>query len=105
MEIYDTIFKGVQLRLHSSHSDADRILAAAGWRVPTIPEGCKSSSFYFETHEGFHALAVNQRGFTPEASDNEQEVNGCAVIECLDTSIDIIDARRILQEFKKAMVE
>jgi len=32
-------------------------------------------------------------------------LNGCAVIECLDTSIDIIDARRILQEFKKAMVE
>lgn len=102
-EIITTEFQGVQLRLHLTHADADRILSGAGWLIPSIPEGCNTSVFYFTTREGLQALALNQRGFSPEARDNEREVNGCQVIVCLDRTLDLIDARKLLQAFHDKM--
>lgn len=98
-EVYEIVFKGVRLRAHSSHADADRILGAAGWQIPTIPEGCNTALFYFETKDGLQALAVNQRGFARIAKDDEQEVNGCMVTICLDRTLDLIDARAALKNF------
>ncbi len=97
-EIHEITFQEVRLRVHSSHADADRILAANGWQIPSIPDGCNTSLFYFETKDGHQALAINQRGFTPTARDNEREVNGCTVIICLDR-LDLIDARALLKHF------
>jgi hypothetical protein len=99
IEIREITFQGVQLRVHSSHADADRILAESGWRVPQIPDGCNTALFYFQTKDGLQALAVNQRGFNPVAQDNEQQVNGCTVMICLDRKLDLIDARALLQRF------
>jgi hypothetical protein len=98
-ETHDITFEGVHLRLHSSHADADRILAENGWQIPSIPDGCNTALFYFQTKEGLQALAVNQRAFAPLASDNEQEVNGCTVLLCLDSNLDLIDARALLKRF------
>jgi hypothetical protein len=98
-EIHDINFEGVHLRVHSSHADADRILAENGWQVPSIPKGCNTALFYFQTKGGLQALAVNQRGFDPKATDNEQEINGCSVLICLDRTLDLIDARALLQRF------
>lgn len=96
-EVHEITFDGVRLRMHSSHSDADRILAENGWKIPSIPDGCNTALFYFETRDGLQALAVNQRGFAPTPKDNEREVNGCSIVICLDRSLDLIDARAVLK--------
>jgi hypothetical protein len=98
-ETYEVKFNGVALRGHLSHSDADRVLAEAGWKIPEIPKGCNTVTFYFQTKEGLQALAVNQSGFAPTANDNENQVNGCMVVVCLDRGLDLIDARAILKKF------
>jgi hypothetical protein len=98
-EIHRIPFAGVELEIHSTHSDADRILEESGWKIPEIPDGCNTALFYFETKDGLQALAINQRGFAPLAKDNEQEVNGCTVMICLDRKLDLIDARARLKSF------
>lgn len=54
-----------------------KVLGAAGWNVPAIPQGCNTVSFPFTCAGGARALAVNQTGFAPEQRDDEREVNGC----------------------------
>lgn len=73
-------WKGHTLTAVLEHAAADRLLAAAGWQIPAIPAGCNTVEFPFTTADGRRALAVNQRGFAPRASDNEEEVNGCLVL-------------------------
>lgn len=67
-----------------THTDAARILFEAGQPIPRIPAGCNTISRHFVTADGLPALVVNQTGFTPTQSDNEEECNGCAVAIVLD---------------------
>ena len=67
-----------------AHTDAARILSEAGQPIPLIPAGCNTISQHFVTADGLPALVVNQTGFAPTQSDNEEECNGCAVAIVLD---------------------
>ena len=88
-------FLDSQVVVHTDHAGSEAVLAAAGCDVPQIPAGCNTVLFYFETKDGFQALAVNQAGFVAE--DPEEEVNGCSVYVCLDLSLNLIAARCKLQ--------
>src|SRR5262245_33400885 len=76
-ERYEINFGAHRILIISEHSEALKALRAAGLECPTIPSGCNTVLFPFTTKGGARALAINQKGFIPVASDNEQEVNGC----------------------------
>lgn len=60
------------------------VLTAAGHPLPRIPEGSNTATLPFTTADGRPAIAVNQIGFARTAADDEQEVNGLAVLICMD---------------------
>lgn len=79
-EQYEINFHGHRLLIVNDHATAAKILAAAGFNVPAIPKGCNTVEFPFTTKGGSRALAFNQSGFQRALQDDEQEVNGCAVL-------------------------
>jgi hypothetical protein len=95
-EIYLLNFLDSPLAVHTDQASSEAVLADAGFAVPTIPAGCNTVLFFFETKDGFHALAVNQAGFVAEGKE-EEELNGCSVYVCLDTALNLIIARCKLQ--------
>lgn len=66
------------------HATALAAYTAAGHPYPTIPAGCNTVWHPFTTTEGQPAVVVNQRGFAPEAGDNEEQVNGCLLAVAID---------------------
>ena len=66
------------------HDQALEIFQAAGHTYPSIPEGLNTVCRFFITEDGLPALIVNQRGFAPIQSDNEEPVNGCSMAIALD---------------------
>lgn len=74
----------IKIGIILDHKEALAIYTASGHDYPTIPDGCNTLEKSFRTPDGKHALLVNQRGFSPIASDNEEEVNGCLVFICTE---------------------
>jgi hypothetical protein len=78
--IMETIKIGVCL----DHKEALKIYTDAGGAYPVIPPKKNTVWRYFADADGRLAVIINQRGFAPVASDNEEEVNGCLVAKVLD---------------------
>lgn len=96
MDIVDTLWEGSPVRIIMSHADALAKLAADGYLHPRIPDGCNTSTWYYQDRDGHQCLVANQRGFTRELQDDEEEVNGLGVFILLDPTVDLIDARALL---------
>lgn len=99
MDIVDTLWEGSPVRIIMSHADALAKLAADGYLPPRIPEGCNTSTWYYQDRDGHQCLVANQRGFTRELQDDEEEVNGLGVFILLDPTVDLIDARAKLRRY------
>lgn len=78
--------------------------AATGEDWPRIPPGKNTVWRHFVTRSGQHAIIINQRGFAPEATDNEQQVNGCSIAVLLD-DVPAAAARAALEEWVKEILE
>lgn len=98
-ETYKINFAGAVLTLELDHRTCADLLAAAGQPPLQIPPGCNTVHCLFQTAEGKRALMVNQGGFAPQASDNEEPVNGyqCAIIEAPEMSDD--EAAEVLNQW------
>ena len=74
----------MQIGIIIDHKEALSVYQAAGHSYPTIPANSNTYHAHFTTADGNPALIVNQRGFAPTASDNEEQVNGCSVAIAID---------------------
>lgn len=79
VEQYTLRRAGRDVRVIVDHATCADILSAAGLGAPAIPAGGNTVQLAFRDAAGRAGLAVNQRGFTPEAGDDEREVNGLLV--------------------------
>lgn len=61
------------------HRQVLAFLAENGLEAPAIPSGANSIWKDITLADGRHAVVLNQTGFSPEASDNEEEVNGLSL--------------------------
>ncbi len=74
----------MKIGVNITHAEALAAYTAAGHAFPTIPAGKNTIWHHFTTVDGLPAVILNQRGMTPEATDNEQEVNGCLLAIALE---------------------
>ena len=102
-EIHVLNFRGAPIRAHLSNSDVLHILVSEGCEPPAIPSGCNTNSAFMTLKSGERALCVVQRGFAPNASDDECEVNGLMLLVLADPAWSTQDADRILDSFYNAM--
>lgn len=58
------------------HRQVLSFLSDNNLEAPAIPKGCNTIWQPIVLPDGHHAMVVNQRGFSPTAQDNEEEVNG-----------------------------
>ena len=77
----------MKIAIITRHNEAASILRDAGVSIPKIPAGCNTISQHFKTAEGQPALVINQTGFAPLQSDNEEECNGCLVAIALNAHL------------------
>lgn len=68
------------------HAAALAAYTAAGHTYPEIPAGRNTVWHHFVTADGHPAAIINQRGFAPQASDNEEQCNGCTLAVALDAA-------------------
>lgn len=61
------------------HRQVLAFLAENGLEAPAIPLDCNSIWRDLTLADGRHAVVLNQKGFTPAASDNEEECNGLSL--------------------------
>lgn len=105
MELLKSEWDGSPILIILSHADTVAKLADDGYNPPTIPPGCNTVSWYYQDQAGNQCLVINQSGFARELQDNEQEVNGCFILICIDETLDLIDARakleQLYQQFSK----
>ena len=73
-----------QLRFVLDHHQSLAPFTEAGHPYPSIPSGKNSIWHHFVTVDGYHAVIINQSGFMPRASDNEEQPNGCTLIVALN---------------------
>lgn len=69
----------MQIATITGHRQCLAFLAKNNIDAPTIPFGCNTVLKSFIIADGRHAVAVNQTGFTPIASDNEEQINGLVI--------------------------
>lgn len=74
----------MQISTELDHTKALSIYQAAGHPFPAIPAGANTRTEPFITTNGLPAVLVNQRGFSPIATDNEEQINGCMVLQAVD---------------------
>jgi hypothetical protein len=84
------------------HDSAQDIVRAQGMDPPEIPAGSNTVSQGFWDAEGRAVLYCAQRGFSPQASDNEHQVNGalCLILQTLPAPR---RAHMILERFRATM--
>ena len=75
-----------------------------GREYPDIPPGQNTLIAHFKV-EGRCAVLINQRGFMPQATDNEQEINGCCVAIAAEDDISDDEARAALDRWAKGILE
>ena len=61
------------------HRQVLAFLTENGLEPPAIPPGCNSIWRDITLADGRHAVVLNQTGFSPEATDNEEECNGLSL--------------------------
>ena len=61
------------------HHQCLEFLAENRLEIPKIPPGCNTVWCDLILSDGRHAVAVNQTGFLPLASDNEEPINGLSL--------------------------
>ena len=61
------------------HRQVLAFLTENGLEAPTIPPGYNSIWRDITLADGRHAVVLNQTGFTPKATDNEEECNGLSL--------------------------
>lgn len=94
----------MKIGVNITHAEALAAYTAAGHAFPTIPAGKNTIWHHFTTVDGLPAVILNQRGMTPTATDNEQEVNGCSFAVALDAPTP--EAGRIaLEKWVREMLE
>lgn len=91
---------GVEL----NHDIALATYVAAGHTYPAIPPGKNTIWHHFATAEGQCALIINQRGFSPSASDNEEAINGCSLAVAFDAPDDAT-AQATLEKWVREFLE
>lgn len=96
--------ESVRIGVVMEHKKALAIYTDAGNPYPYLPEGKDTLIVPFVTTDGQHAVIVNQGGFTPEAADNEDEVNGCLVAVVLDDVPEAV-AKNALEKWISEMME
>ena len=74
----------MKVGIELDHEKALRILTDAGGSLPSVPPGCNTALTAFATVDGLPAVAVNQSGFAPHRSDNEEQVNGLSVFVAIE---------------------
>lgn len=74
----------MKIGVETDHHKSLGAYIAAGHEFPAIPQGANTVWHHFKTVEGLNAVIINQRGFTPLAGDDEQQVNGCAIAVAID---------------------
>lgn len=87
-EIHDLTIDGRAVRVVMDHATACDLIRSAGREPPKIPAGCNTVTMLLRLADGLPALAINQTGWVPRASDDEQEVNGCMLIVLTDDACD-----------------
>lgn len=66
------------------HRQCLEILADNSLEAPKIPVGCNTVRKSFALADGRHAVIVNQKGFSPNASDNEEQINGLSLFIAIE---------------------
>jgi hypothetical protein len=90
--------KKLKIGINLDHAESLAAYQAAGHGYPAIPTGKNSVWYHFTTTDGRCAVILNQTGFAPQASDNEEQINGCMLAVMLDSVPDPI-ARQSLEDW------
>ncbi|MFA5323959.1 MAG: hypothetical protein WC373_14905 [Smithella sp.] len=86
------------------HKTALKIYRDTGAEYPVIPYGKNTIWHHFKIEAGNPCVIINQRGFEPRTSDNEEECNGCSVAMVLDDVPDV-EARAALEKWVVEFLE
>lgn len=86
------------------HKQSLAAYTAAGHGFPAIPEGMNTVWHHFTMTDGTPAIIINQRGMTPIAADNEEEVNGCSLLIAREVENEDY-ARSVLEKTIKEILE
>jgi hypothetical protein len=86
------------------HAQAFKLYTDTGAEYSVIPRGKNTVWLHFTTTDGKPAVIINQRGFAPHASDNEEEINGCSVAIVLDDAPED-EAWNALEKWVKKLLE
>jgi hypothetical protein len=84
------------------HRQCLAFLSENNLEAPTIPSGCNTIWRDLVLADDRHAVIVNQTGFKPMASDNEEQVNGLSLYIADEPPSP--SARRKLHEWIEAML-
>lgn len=95
-EVLTFPYRGAPIRAHLTHAEVLAILRDHGRELPAIPPDCNTVSTELTLRTGARALVCSQRGFTPEARDDEREVNGAMLLVLADPAWSEAEADRIL---------
>jgi len=98
-------YNGAPIGVHLTHADALGAICAAGVEPGQIPAGCNTLLQPLTLQNGAHALGICQRGFSPRASDNEEQVNGWTLLVLLDPAWSATDAQAVLASVARSMLE
>lgn len=104
-EVLTFPFRGAPIRAHLTHADVLAILREHGLALPPIPERRNTVSAAITMRTGERALVCSQRGFAPEARDDEREVNGAMLLVLADPAWSEADADRILAAVHEHFLE
>lgn len=85
-----------------NHRQCLAFLSGNNLDYPTIPSGCNTIWRDLVLADDRHAVIVNQTGFRPMASDNEEQVNGLSLYIADEPPSPRV--RRKLQEWIEAML-
>lgn len=85
------------------HQTALSAYTAAGHGYPTIPAGKNTVWHHFRDTDGNYCIIINQRGFQPTVTDDEQQLNGCSLFVAIDPS-DAPVARATLEAHVREML-
>lgn len=106
IEMHDITVCGMAVRVILDHATACRMIREAGHEPPRIPAGCNTCTMLLRLRSGEPALAINQTGWAPIATDNEHEVNGCLLLILLDAGTDTdIEAGQALRQIYHTIEE